>query len=254
MGVLGDILANKRLEIEHLRGEPAPSPPPRPPRPHGLIRPGSLALIAEIKRRSPSAGALSTALSPAERGRAYEAAGASAISVLTDGPFFDGSFEHLRDVASAVSIPVLCKDFVLDERQIELAAASGASLILLIVRILDDARLTALTAAARAHGLEPLVEVTTHDELSRALAAGATVIGVNARDLDTLIMDRARAANVLAAIPSGLVAIHLSGLATPDDVRRVAPRADAALLGEALMRLDDPAPLLRDLVSAAQGR
>jgi indole-3-glycerol phosphate synthase len=254
MGVLDEILASKRLEIERLRAEGRPSSPSRPPRPHGLRRPGELSLIAEIKRRSPSAGALSTVLSPEDRGRAYEAAGAAAISVLTDGPFFDGSYEHLAAVASAVSIPVLCKDFVLDEVQLDRAAAAGASLVLLIVRILDDARLGALVTAARARGLEPLVEVATHDELARALAAGSGVIGVNARDLDTLVMDRARAADIVAAIPAGIVAAHLSGLATPDDVRRVPPRADAALLGEALMRLDDPTPLLRDLASAARAR
>ena len=254
MGLLSDIVAEKQREIARLRAAPlkAPARPTVDPY-EALRRPegAPLRLIAEIKRRSPSAGALSTALSAVERGLAYERAGAVAISVLTDAPFFAGSFDDLRDVSGAVSVPTLCKDFVLDEIQLAHAAAAGASLVLLIVRLLDRAALAHLVDRARAHGLAPLVEITNEDELERALSVGARIIGVNARDLDTLVMDRERAARVVAAVPRGYIAIHLSGLKTPDDVQRVAAgRADAALTGEALMRADDPGPLLASLVGA----
>lgn len=256
MGVLEAILAEKRAEIALLRERPIPERRAGPPLPHGLARaPGEpLRLIAEIKRRSPSAGSLSTVLAPAARGVSYEAAGASAISVLTDARFFDGSFDHLHDVAAAVRVPVLCKDFVLHPAQIALAASCGASLVLLIVRVLDGGALGELAACAISHGLTPLVEVQGHDELDRALAAGASLVGVNARDLDTLAIDRVRAAQVLDAVPPGVVAVHLSGIASPGDVRAVPARADAALLGEALMRQDDPTVLLGALVSAARQR
>lgn len=259
VGVLSRIVETKQAEIAALRGVPAPAPRPRRPSldPYEVLhRPAGrpLALLAEIKPRSPSAGELSRALSPADRGRAYERAGAAGISVLTDAPFFGGSYADLAAVSDAVRVPTLCKDFVLDEVQLAHAAASGASLVLLIVRILPDALLAELVTAARRHHLAPLVEVATHDELARALSAGARIIGVNARDLDTLEMDRARAASVLAAIPDGRIAIHLSGLSSPEDVAAIAKgRADAALLGEALMRKDDPEPLLASLVAAAGG-
>jgi indole-3-glycerol phosphate synthase len=209
-------------------------------------------LIAEIKRRSPSAGALSTRLGIGERARAYERAGASAVSVLTDESFFDGSFLHLQEARAACALPLLCKDFVIDERQLDLAQAYGADLVLLIVRCLDAARLAELVVRARERDLEPLVEIATQTEAELALSAGARVIGVNARDLDTLAMDAERAAAVLAALPADVTRVHLSGLATPDDVERIAKTgADAALVGEALMRQDDPEPLLRRMLERA---
>ena len=256
MGVLAAILDEKKREIAALRAMPPPAIRLPARRAHGLARGegAPLRLIAEIKRRSPSAGPLSTVLAPAARALAYEEAGAAAISVLTDATFFDGSFAHLRDVAAAVRVPVLCKDFVLDPAQLALAASCGASLVLLIVRILEGEQLSELIACAAEHGLGALVEVHAAPELERALGAGASLVGVNARDLDTLAIDRARAAAVLAAIPCGIVAVHLSGIASPADVRAVPPRADAALLGEALMREEDPRALLGELVSAARAR
>lgn len=256
MGLLDDIVTEKEREIARLRAAPLPAPTKRrvDVDPYEALRrpaSGKLRLLAEIKRRSPSAGALSAAMSVVDRGLAYERAGAVAISVLSDGPFFGGSFDDLAAVSARVSVPTLCKDFVLDEVQLAHARASGASLVLLIVRLLDQPALARLVDAARAYDLAPLVEITNEEELERALAVGARVIGVNARDLDTLVMDAARAARVLALIPRGRVAIHLSGLKTPDDVRAIAAgRADAALTGEALMRADDPEPLLRRLIEA----
>lgn len=269
-GVLEDILASKREEIAALAS--GPSPTPRAVKP-GLVDAlsrgpstprGALRLIAEIKQRSPSAGELSRALSPADRALAYARAGAAMISVLTDGPFFGGSFADLRACRDALDVELgdarpylLCKEFVLDPVQLDHAAGAGADAALLIVRCLDGdpAALPALVRAAEDRGLVPLVEVTHEDELARALSAGARVIGVNARDLDTLRMDPARAARVLAQIDPPLVAVHLSGLRAPEDVRVVAGgRADAALIGEALMREDDPRRLLAAMVEASRDR
>lgn len=216
-----------------------------------------LRLIAEVKLRSPSAGALSRALTPDARALAYAEAGAAMVSVLCDRAFFDGGFEHLaaarRAFGALASRPLLlCKEFILHPAQLDRAMDAGADAVLLIARITFDQRLGALMRGARDRGLTPLVEVVTRAELDLALANGATLIGVNARDLDTLQMDHARARDVLDAIPEGVTALHLSGLASPDDVARVAQgRADGALVGEALMRRDDPRELLRAMVAAA---
>jgi indole-3-glycerol phosphate synthase len=218
-----------------------------------LRRGTSLAIWSEIKRRSPSAGALSTALSPVERGRVYARSGVSVISVLTDATYFDGSFEVLRDVASSVSTPCLCKEFVLDDVQIEAASRAGAMLVLLIARIVDSPTLSLLVQSARARGIEPLVEVVTHDELEAALSADASLIGVNARDLDTLVIDHDRARGLLATIPDDRIAVYLSGVRSGAEIARIAheTRADGVLTGEALMRVDDPSPLLADMMLGA---
>ncbi len=253
MGLLDRILATKRGELAGLRS--AELPPPPPLRPVELQRAAGdpLRIIAEIKRRSPSAGALSTVLSVAERACADARAGAGMLSVLCDRSYFDGAYEHLREARDACSLPILCKDFVIDECQLDWARAWGSDAVLLIVRCLPDERLHSLVRAARDRGLTPFVEITDETESQRALAAGATLIGVNARDLDTLQMNGARATSVLATLPSSVTRVHLSGIATPEAARDVAAGpADAALIGEALMRLADPEPLLRRLVEAAR--
>lgn len=257
-GVLDRILAQKRVEIAAMRALPAP---PRGPSRGGLVvdrlrrSGGALRLLTEIKRKSPSAGALSTALSVGERARVYASGGATMISVLADTTFFDGSWAYVAEARrEAGDTLVLAKEFVLDECQIAAAAATGADSVLLIVRCLEPARLGALVADARAKGLEPLVEIVDEAELQTALDANATVIGVNARDLDTLQMDAARAGRVLAAIPERCIRLHLSGVRSADDVAALRASAiDGALIGEALMRLDDPAPLLRAMHEAAIG-
>ncbi|MFO0660591.1 MAG: indole-3-glycerol phosphate synthase TrpC [Polyangiaceae bacterium] len=254
--VLERILATKREEVATMAarldsiGAPRVAPSLDVDR---LRRQQRLALWTEIKRRSPSVGALSTALSPVERARVYEREGASVISVLTDRTFFDGSFEVLRDVASSVSTPCLCKEFVIDELQVEAAVRAGARLVLLIARIVDAETLASLVRAARRRGLEPLVEVVTEAELESALRAGARVIGVNARDLDTLVMDASRARRVLAAIPERCVAVYLSGVRSGDEIASLASstRADGVLTGEALMREDEPSSLLRAMIAGA---
>ena len=253
MGVLAGILQAKREEVEELKRLPLPDPPPT--RPLSLRRaPGApVRLIAEIKRRSPSAGTLSTALGVAERAAAYERAGASAVSVLCDRHHFDGAFEHLLEARAACALPLLCKDFVIDEVQLDAARAFGADAVLIIVRCLPMERVAELVAGARERGLAPFVEIHAPAEADVALEAGADIIGVNARDLDTLQMDASQAAAVLSALPRTVVRVHLSGLtSTPAVAALAASDVDAALVGEALMRQDDPEPFLRAMVEAAR--
>lgn len=251
MGVLGDILRSKREALGALRQLRLPAPPPR--RPVQLARgPGEgLRFIAEIKRRSPSAGPLSTVLGVGERARAYERGGAHMISVLTDAAFFDGAPEHLAEARAASALPLLFKDFVIDELQLDVARCYGADAVLLIARCLEPARLHALARAARERELEVLAEVHAPAEVGVVLDAGATLVGVNARDLDTLDMHPEQARRVLDELPPEVTRVHLSGLSSEEHVRAVAAsRADAALIGECLMRQDDPTPLLRRLVAA----
>lgn len=217
-----------------------------------------LRIIAEIKMKSPSAGRLSRRLDAPSRAEAYAAAGATMVSVLCDRPFFDGGWDHLaaaraRLDALGADVPLLAKEFVVDEAQIACAKRHGADAVLLIARIVDRARLAELARAARDEGLEPLVEIVDERELDLALAAGARTVGVNVRDLDTLAMDAARAVRVLAAIPDGVVSAHLSGLKREADIAGVARSlVHAALVGEALMREDDPRPTLARFVAAAE--
>ncbi|HEX8794490.1 MAG TPA: indole-3-glycerol-phosphate synthase [Polyangiaceae bacterium] len=259
MKVLARIVEAKRREVEALAATPR-RPSDRSPLdvPRALRRDGGpLRLIAEVKLRSPSAGALSRALAPEARALAYARGGAAMVSVLCDGPFFDGSWEHLAAAraafdAAGLAVPLLAKEFVLDPRQIAEARDRGADAVLLIARIVDRRELPTLVSAARTEGLEPFVEVVDEAELDVALAAGARVVGVNTRDLDTLQMDPARAARVVERIPRDRVAVHLSGIGSPEAVAAVARgRPDAALVGEALMRADDPAPMLASMLASA---
>lgn len=254
MSLLETILAQKRAELPALRARRLPSPPPA--RSVHLKRgpDDPLRLICEFKRRSPSAGLLSDALSIEERVRAYEEGGASAVSVLCDSQFFSGSFEDLARARDVSTLPLLAKEFIIDEIQLDAARAFGASLVLLIVRCLDDPQLATLAAAARERDLVPLFEIADSAELARALSLGAEHVGVNARDLDTLAMDAARAEAVLAEMPRSIVRGHFSGIKTAaavDDLRR--GPADVALIGECLMRVDDPSPLLSSFARAARG-
>jgi indole-3-glycerol phosphate synthase len=255
MGVLESIIAQKRAELPALRHRKLPSPPPLVAVDLRRKPDGSLRILAENKRRSPSAGLLSTVLSVEARALAYERAGASLLSVLCDAHFFGGDYEDLVAARRGSSLPLLCKEFIIDECQLDCARAYGASSALLIVRCLTPDQLHRLYEAAVERELLPLVEVATAEESKVALEVGATTIGVNARDLDTLEMHVARADAVLRDLPKHITKLHLSGLKTPTDVRKIVDGpADAALIGEVLMRCDDPEPLLRELVQAATPR
>jgi indole-3-glycerol phosphate synthase len=212
------------------------------------LRRPRVAVIAEVKRRSPSAGAIRQDLDPAESAERYARHGAAAISVLTDGPFFGGSLDDLRAASTRGRVPVLRKDFILDELQILEARAAGASAVLLIVRALSAGRLAALVAASAVAGLDALVEVHTRPELARALDAGATLVGVNSRDLDSFRIDAQAAWEILRAVPPEIVAVAESGMATAADVEIAAGAgADAVLIGTALSAATDPDALLERL-------
>jgi indole-3-glycerol phosphate synthase len=217
------------------------------------LRRPTVALIAEVKRRSPSAGSIREDLDPVARAGDYAASGAAAISVLTDGPFFGGSLADLRAVASAVSVPVLRKDFILAEEQVLEARACGASAVLLIVRALEGRRLRELLQFAASLHMTALVEVHAAAELAAALEAGAQVIGVNSRDLDTFRIDVEAAWALLAEVPSDRVAVAESGMATVEDVARAARAgADAVLVGTALSAADAPTALVRAITEVSR--
>lgn len=208
-------------------------------------------MIAEVKFRSPSAGVIRR-WSPGEGIRiaqAYERAGASVVSVLADGPGFGGSPLLVRRVAEAVSVPVLYKGFVIDPVEVDLAYDVGASLVLLLVRALRDLELRSLIECIRVLGMEPVVEAASSSEVDRALEAGSTVVGVNARDLSTFRVDKAAARACIARIPAEHIAVFMSGIQTADDFREVARgRADAVLIGEELMRSRNPGARLSELL------
>jgi indole-3-glycerol phosphate synthase len=223
-----------------------------PPSFRAALRKGNVAVIAEVKRRSPSAGPIREDLDPAERAALYAEHGAAAISVLTDGPYFGGSIQDLRAAVQRSSVPVLRKDFILDEVQILEARAAGAAAVLLIVRALGS-RLQPLLRYAVDLRLDALVEVHTAEELASALDAGASVIGVNSRDLDTFEIDRESAWKIVARVPAECIAVAESGMAGPEDVRRAAAAgADAVLIGTALSAAVSPAGLLHDLAGVVR--
>jgi indole-3-glycerol phosphate synthase len=205
------------------------------------------AVIAEVKRASPSAGAIADA-DPAERARVYEGAGAAAISVLTEPLHFDGSLADLRAVHLATTVPVLRKDFLVHPAQVIEARVEGADAVLLIAAALSEIELRAMLAAAEDLGLGALVETHSEDDLERALGTDAKVIGVNARDLETLEVDADRALRLVSKIPKDRIAVLESGISTREHVElALAAGARAVLVGEALMRAPDPGAALRRL-------
>lgn len=213
------------------------------------LRGPQVAVIAEIKRRSPSAGAINPALDPVALARQYAAGHAAAISVLTEPEWFGGSLTDLERVVEAVGVPVLRKDFLVAEEQLLEARAAGASAVLLIVRAMVPARLAELTAFAAELGMDALVEAHGADEVARAADAGARVIGVNSRDLDTLAVELPSALAHIASVPSGCVAVAESGISSAEGVTAAAAAgADAVLVGAALAGTAAPGRLLATLV------
>jgi indole-3-glycerol phosphate synthase len=205
-------------------------------------------VIAEAKRRAPSKGWIKPGLSASDQARAYELGGATAISVLTEPAHFGGSTDDLLAVKAAVRIPTLKKDFHVAPIQLLEAKALGASAALLIVRALSPDALVAMMDTARALQLEVLVEVRDSAELERALDSGATIVGINNRNLETLIIDPSTAERLLVEVPSSIVAIAESGVSARGDVERVARcGADAVLVGSAISAADDPTAAVRDL-------
>jgi indole-3-glycerol phosphate synthase len=244
-----DLVERKRLRpIAALEAEAARRPPARSLA-RALRQPGRITCIAEFKRRSPSAGWIAEHAEPAAMARAYAAGGASAMSVLTDGPFFGGSLDDLAAARAAADLVILRKDFIVDRYQIVEARAAGADALLLIVAALADGELAALLASTREMGLEALVEAHDADEVARAVAAGAEIIGINNRDLKTFTVDRELAARLRPTVPPDRVIVAESGIRHATDVARLrAAGIDAILVGETLMRASDPAVGLRALL------
>ena len=258
MGVLDEIVAHKRSELAELK--------PRRPLPdliaacRGLapardfdaaLRPAPgerVRLIAEVKRGSPSRGLFRADLDPVAQAGLYAGAGAAAVSVFTDARYFHGSLDDLVAVRAAVSVPVLRKEFIVDEYQIWEARAAGADAVLLIVAALEDAALRDLLDTAKGAGLASLVEVHTAAELDRALRLGAPVIGVNNRDLQTLTTSLEPSLALLPQIPPGPIVISESGFFTGEQVRRVVDAgARAVLVGEGLVKAEDTGAKVREL-------
>jgi indole-3-glycerol phosphate synthase len=213
------------------------------------------ALIAEVKRRSPSKGELATIADPAALARAYAAGGAATISVLTEQRRFGGSLADLDAVRAAVDVPLLRKDFVVTPYQIAEARAHGADLVLLIVAALEQALMADLAAQIGAYGMTALVEVHDEGELERAAAIGARLIGVNARDLRTLQVDRGVFARLRPLVPPGALAVAESGVRGPADFAEYAAAgADAVLAGEACVSGADPTATVRELIAAGAAR
>lgn len=218
----------------------------------GALTRGKINVIAEIKKASPSAGLLRPDFQPAGLARAFEQAGAAALSVLTEEENFHGALAHLRDARSAVTLPVLRKDFIVDSYQVWEARAAHSDSFLLIAAALDDPTLEELLALGREQGMEPLVEVHTARELQRALAAGARIVGVNNRNLHTLEVRVETSLELADMIPETCIAISESGLRSPEDLRALrAAGFDAFLIGESFMREPEPGAALGRLIAAA---
>lgn len=254
--ILARIVATKRDEIAllegrapDLRARAADAPPARDF--HGaLAAHATVRVIAEVKRRSPGAGEIRPGLDPARLASTYERSGAAALSVLTDRDYFGGSLDDLRAARSAVSLPALRKDFTLDRLQIDEARAAGADAVLLIVRILDDARLADLHGHAVERGLAVLVEVHDAAELERAVDCGARIVGINNRDLSTFRTDLAVTEGLLDRLPAGTVVVSESGIRGGDDVARLGRAGvDAVLVGESILRAPDPGAMVAELAA-----
>ncbi|MBV8716917.1 MAG: indole-3-glycerol phosphate synthase TrpC [Chloroflexi bacterium] len=240
--MLDEILANKRQEVAARRVLRSFN---------SMLRQPGVSVIAEFKRRSPSGGLIRADAAPADVARLYAQGGARALSVLTDARYFGGSDADLIEARGATTLPVLRKDFVVEEFQIREARALGADAILLIVRALSDSDLRSFLRLARELGMDALVETHSADEVERALDAGAEIIGVNNRDLDTLTTDVTLAPRLRRLVPADHVFVAESGVSTPEQIRILADAGvDAVLIGESLLRATDPGATLAELVAA----
>lgn len=259
--VLDRIVAETREEVERRKRElplgQSPSIDRRPAagtrRFREALRGGEVGVIAEFKRRSPSAGPLHERPDLAAIVGAYERGGAVALSILTEGPNFNGRLEDLRVAREVCNLPLLRKDFVVDPYQLHEAIGAGADAVLLIVAALAQGELASLHDSARALGLDVLVEVHDREELQRALAVGADVVGINNRDLRDFSVDLERTARLMDDVPPGVTVVSESGIARPEQLQRLRERGvDAVLVGESLMRSPDPDAALRALRSVSR--
>jgi indole-3-glycerol phosphate synthase len=248
MSILDDIIAHKRREIaaakavrpeSEVRAAAEAAPPPRKFF-DSLAAPGRIKLIAEVKKASPSAGVIRADFEPVQIAQVYQQHGATCLSVLTDEKFFQGSLEYLRHIRAAVSLPLLRKDFILDKYQLYEARAAGADAVLLIAECLDDCHLRALHNEAVQLGMAPLLELYEPENLPRVLEAGATLVGINNRNLHTFKTDLDHTLRLREKVPDTFVLVSESGIRTHADVERLeAAGVDAILVGETLMASPD---------------
>jgi indole-3-glycerol phosphate synthase len=260
MGMIEELVEAARAGVERRRAQVPledlarrlSERPEQRPFGEALTRPG-LSVIAEFKRRSPSAGEIRDGAEPAEIARAYEQGGAAALSVLTDEAHFGGSLDDLREARAACELPVLQKDFVVDRYQLYEAAVAGADAVLLVVALHSADQLATLHEEAKGLDLDCLVEVHRESELETALTFDADVIGINNRDLDDFSVDLQTTFELITDVPAGKTAVSESGIAeraTLEELERVG--LDAVLIGEALMRADDPAEKVRELTAGEE--
>jgi indole-3-glycerol phosphate synthase len=259
--VLDKILENARAQVEQRRQvlpielieAVAAEAPARRAFTSCLKRAGSVNVIAEYKRRSPSRGVIREDLAPQDVAKSYEAAGAAALSILTDESFFGGQLDHLTAARGATELPALRKDFIVDFYQVWEARAAGADAVLLIVAALSDAELKKLLGVAQAASLEALVEVHDAAELDRALSAGAGIVGVNNRDLKNMEVRLETSLELAPRIPASVVKVAESGIKSGGDIRKLREAGfDAFLVGEHLMQAPDPGAALKALLGEAQ--
>lgn len=253
--ILGEIVRHKREEVSHLktvhperdlRDRIADLPPPRDFR--AAIGGGTCAVIAEVKQRSPSKGIMRSVFDPRAIASVYEENGAAALSVLTDHTFFGGSLSHIGEIRETVSLPLLRKDFIIDPCQVFETRVMGGDALLLIARILEQSVLVELKELAESLGLCPLVEVHSRDDLDRAVAAGATVIGINNRNLETFSTDLRVALELAPHVPKGRIVVGESGIRTREDMELLREAGITVfLVGEALMTAQDMGRKLREL-------
>jgi indole-3-glycerol phosphate synthase len=257
MSFLDNILDSKRVEVAHAKATVPQADLERHAAKRrdfrgftAAINQRGVRIIAEIKRASPSLGDIRTNLDPDETARAYEEGCAAALSVLTEPAFFKGSAHDLKRARAAVGIPVLRKDFIIDPYQVYETVAMGADAMLLIVRILDDERLRELHSLALALGLDVLTEIFDEQDAVRATALGASLVGINNRDLSHFTTDVTRAAKLSASLRPGTAVVALSGIHSADDIRQnLSGGIRRFLIGEALVRQTDPTATLRDWAS-----
>ncbi|AYY12873.1 indole-3-glycerol phosphate synthase TrpC [Actinobacteria bacterium YIM 96077] len=249
-GVRADLAARQeRIPLGNLKELASKQPPARDVTP--LLRSPGVSILAEVKRSSPSKGSLADISDPAALAVDYESGGAVAISVLTEGQRFNGSLDDLRAVRAAVDVPILRKDFIITSYQLWEARAHGADVALLIVAALEQNALVSLIERAESIGLTTLVEAHTADEVHRAVDAGARIIGINARDLNTLEVDTSTFHRLASLVPDGVVRIAESGVRGPHDVIELGQDgADAVLVGESLVTGKEPRSAVADLVAA----
>lgn len=255
--ILDDLVAATRVRVAKAKSEISPvqmqalatkTPAPNPATVYAALRGEQLAIIAEVKAASPSKGQIAADFAPVATAQTYAAAGANAISVLTEPDYFHGDIAYLKEIRCAVATPLLRKDFTIDPYMIYEAKAAGANLILLIVAILTDAQLRDYLALAEKLGLAVLVETHNATEIDRALAAGARIIGVNNRDLRDFTVDLRRSIDLRPLVPSDVIFVAESGIKTPTDTATLrAAGVDAVLVGETLMRAADVAGTIRAL-------